>query len=173
MPNRINRSRHSRFAVCTNHELFGDGVHVWGLERRGYDLDAGVPQDATELLGELGVAVEDQEAATREASVPIRDVARDLRHERVVGVRRDPDDLDHAARVVDHEQHVVRDQPARGPDLRSEEVGRGDGAGVRSQERAPARRPFWARRHTLVLQRLADRRPRDFVTDLAHLAADA
>ncbi len=63
-------------------EAFGERIHVRGAVRRGYDFDAGVAENAGELLGELGVAVEDHEPhVAQEAIDSVREVACNLRHE--------------------------------------------------------------------------------------------
>ena len=56
----------------------------------------------------------------------IGEVACDLRHEVAAGVRGDASNLDHARGVMDHEEHVVRDQPALGPHVYGEEVSGGN-----------------------------------------------
>jgi hypothetical protein len=156
------------------YKALADGVHVRCHVGRGDDLDAGIAEDAAELVRELRVAVEDHELAGAEEAIDrVGEVARNLRHERIVGVGGDADDLDHAARMANREQHVVRHQPACGPDFGGEEVHRGDGVGVGLQERAPRCRPLRDRWHTVIDQRLGDGGAADLVAKLSHLAANA
>jgi len=125
------------------HPALRDRVHVRSLERGSHDLGAGVHQDASELSGELAVAVDDQVADVAEEAVGgVREIARHLCHERRIGVGCDPCDVHSARGVVDHEQDVVSHEAACGPDLGGEEVSGGDHIGVRPEERAPRRRPL-------------------------------
>jgi len=94
------------------YEPLGERIHVRCMEGGGDDFDAGILEDSAELRGELAVAVEDQELFVAQAPVDaVGEVARDLRHERAVGIRVDARDLDHAARVVQHEEHVCVTSP--------------------------------------------------------------
>jgi hypothetical protein len=45
------------------HPTLGEGVRVWGLDRRANDLDAGGAEDLVEGVTELGVAIVDEEPA--------------------------------------------------------------------------------------------------------------
>jgi hypothetical protein len=65
------------------------------------------------------------------------------------------------------------DEAARGTDLDGEEVGCGDRAGMRVQERAPRGRSLWRRRDSGRLQDLGDGGPRHFVADVRERADDA
>jgi len=140
------------------HPALRDRVHVRRLKGGADDLEPGVLERLAELGSELAVAIDDEEAAAAKKSVALRrEASRNLSHEVPVRVRRDAGDLNRAGRVGDDEQDVVGDESACGPDLGREEVRR------RSRRHAPggtsatmsARR--WA--HTVVFQRLGDRRP--------------
>ena len=134
----------------------------------------GFLKDAAKLHGELGVAVEDQEPlVAQEALTGVGEVSRDLCHECCIGVRGHTRDLDESARVMDHEQDVVRHEPACGPNIDGKEVGSRNHTGVRLEEGAPRSRTLRARGNSAVLQRLAYRGLRDVVPELLHLALDA
>ncbi|MEM7203902.1 MAG: hypothetical protein AAF628_26805 [Planctomycetota bacterium] len=97
-------------------ESLGDRVHVGRLGRRRQEGDARVLEDPLELSGELAVPIQNEETLVAEGAVDrVREVACDLRHEGAVGAGRDAGDLDGACRVVNHEQHVVGDESACGP----------------------------------------------------------
>ncbi|MFN7586936.1 MAG: hypothetical protein ACK5UQ_00285 [Planctomycetota bacterium] len=79
-----------------------------------HGLDASARQRLVERLGELRVAIDDEELlAAQEAIDRVGEVARDLRHERAVGVGGHARDVHGPGGEVDGEQHVVRHQPAR------------------------------------------------------------
>ena len=52
----------------------------------------------------------------------ISQVSRDLCHEVAAGVRGDASNLNHTRGVMDHEEHIVSDQPSLRPQVYGEEV---------------------------------------------------
>ena len=109
------------------HPTLSERIHVRCLEGRAHDLHASVFEGAAELLREQAVVVENQELLVAQKSVDvISQVARDLRHDVAAGVRSDASNLDYARSVLDHEEDVVRDQPALRPHVYGEEVSSSD-----------------------------------------------
>jgi hypothetical protein len=128
------------------HEVFANRIHIWCLDSSVDHPHPGFLEDVAELRGELGIAVEDQAPlVAQEALARVGEVSRNLRHECRIRARGHARDLDESARVMDHEQHVVRHQPADGPNIDGEEVGGRNHTGVCLEERAPRGRTFGAR----------------------------
>ena len=126
-------------------------------------------------LAVLVIAVDDQEPLAEEETVhAIGEVARHLHHQRCVWVRRGPREADASSRELHGAEHVVRDQPARRPDLDGEAVGRSEGAPKRPQERAPRHSSPSAggRIDAVLLGDLGDRAARDTVAEVQESAAD-
>jgi hypothetical protein len=138
------------------------------------NLGARVLEDAHELFGIQRVVVEDQVLlAVKETVDLIGQVARDLCHEVAIRVRGDASDLGHARGVVDHEEHVVRHEPALRPHVDSEEVGGNDDVSVRFEERLPRGRPVWTRCNAVVLERVGDGGASHFVSQLLQFTLDS
>ena len=105
------------------HPSLRESVHIRCLDRCAHHFHTGLFEDAAEFGAEPRVVGEDQVLlAAQEAVNVIRQLARDPCHELAARVRRDANDLDHARGVMDHEQHIVRDEPALGSHVDSEEV---------------------------------------------------
>jgi hypothetical protein len=75
-----------------------------------------------------------------------------LRHEPGIRGRRRARHVNPAAPEIEHEERVVGDQPARGPDLAGEEVRSRDRAPVSSQKRPPGRQPVRSGRDPVGLE---------------------
>ncbi len=112
------------FAFHGLHPAFCERVHVGCLDGCAYDIATSVAKDAAELLREQHVVVDHQELhVAQEAINAVREVARDLRHELAVRMRRDARNVNGSRSVMDHEQYVVSDQAALRPHIDGEEVG--------------------------------------------------
>lgn len=97
-----------------------------------------VLEHAPERRAELAITIEDQEPLlSQEAIDAVGQVARNLLHEVIVGIRSAGDDLDGSRGKVDDEERVVGHEAVRRPDLGREEVASGDRCCVRSQELTP------------------------------------
>jgi hypothetical protein len=155
------------------HEAFANRIHIWCLDSSVDHPHPGFLEDVAELRGELGIAVEDQAPlVAQEALARVGEVSRNLRHECRIRARGHARDLDESARVMDHEQHVVRHQPADGPNIDGEEVGGRNHTGVCLEERAPRGRTFGARGkpasfNALPIVDLATLWPSFFILDAA------
>ncbi len=140
------------------YEPLGIGVAVKSPVWSEHGVDSGLLQEPTEPVGELGVAIADQKAMSKEKPVNhVSQVSCDLGHERIVGVGCRSSDVDSSSPQVDQKQRVVGDQAPRGPDLAREEVGSGDLAPVRLEKRLPRRRAIRRGLDAFALQGPRDR----------------
>jgi hypothetical protein len=129
------------------HEPFGVGVGIRPLDGRQHDPHPGALEDAAESVGPLGVPIANEDPVVHQEPIDrISQSPRRLRHERRIRGGRRARHVNPSAPEIDHEERVVGDQPARGPDLGGEEVRSGDRAPVSPQERPPGGRPARSRR---------------------------
>ncbi len=120
------------------HEPLRDGVTIRSLGWAAHDFDTGVLQDLSEPICEVGVTVQDEKPSVpKEATFGVGEDVRDVGHEHPVRVHGGGDDLDGPGRMVDHEEGMMRHQPAERPDLGREEVRGEDGRRMRLQEGPP------------------------------------
>ncbi len=141
------------------HEPFRVGVQVRALWGQLDRFHAGRLQDIVEPLREVAVTVVEQVLAGRkETDVGHCDVPCHLRHPDIVGVPRQPGDVDSTRCDVDEEEHVVRHEAGLRPDLRREEVGGCEHVHVCSYELLPRRGllAVWRRRNPMALQHVPD-----------------
>ena len=117
-------ARHSSF--CRPNPAFRESVEIGTSRWKDEGPDASRVQEAPEGGAELAVPVMDEKAsAGQKAPVGHGDVAGDLLHPLLVGVRCQPGNVDLPAGEVDEEEDVVGNQSLERPDLCREEVGGG------------------------------------------------
>ena len=135
------------------HKPFRVGVGIRRPDGCQHDPHPGASDDAAEVVGPLAVAIADENAVAHQEPIDrISQSPRRLRLEpRIRGGRR-ARHVNPSAAEIDHEERVVGDQPAGGPDLGGEEVGPRDRAPVGPQERPPGGRPVRCRRNPVGLE---------------------
>ena len=75
------------------------------------DLDALADENAAECVGIFHIPIKNQVSLTvKEPVIQVGEIARDLHHSSVVGMRSDTRDLHGAGGDIDEEQDVVSDQ---------------------------------------------------------------
>ena len=158
------------------HEPFGVGVQIWTSPWKAHALHAGALENPAERLRKQRIAIHDQ--VSRVAQEAVDAVGQILRH--LVGPRarrlaRDAGDRDGAGLQVDHEEDRVADETSQRQHFDGEEVGCGDHAPVRLQERLP-RRPLPSFRRGLdavLLQDSLDRAALDLVAESIECVANS
>jgi hypothetical protein len=107
-----------------------------------------------------------------EAAELVGQVAADLHHPTLVGLRCDASDVDNTIGQFDDEKDVVGDQPAQGPHFRGEEVRRHDAAPVRLEEHRPGRAPssLGSRLHALALEDIGNGAAPDLMSQVIESA---
>src|SRR5438093_100445 len=93
-------------------------------------------------------------ASPQDAPLLHGDIARDLHHPGLIGMRRHPRNMDLPAAQMDKKEHVVRHQAGRRPDLGGEEVRSDEDLHMRVDKFFPGGGllPLWSRRETVALQ---------------------
>lgn len=115
---------------------FREGVHLRRLWGGLEDLDAVAGEHRVEGLGELGVAVPDQEAERVGAVPELEEKIAGLLGDPVTGgMRGNAEDVDCSGADLHHEEDVQALQGDRAVNV--EEVSRQQGVGLRVQERTP------------------------------------
>ena len=154
-------------------EAFGMGIRVRSAVRRLNYAHTRRCELVPDRVSPLGVAVADQDPASRQGAVVCSDHgSRSLMHEQRVRMAGRAENLHPSGRQVDDEEGVVRDQAAQGPDLRGEEVSTRDGAPVSAQERLPGGRAPWHGWQSVGLEDACNRRTSDAVPDVCQRALD-
>ena len=125
------------FAAQGADEAFGNRLGAGCPDGTAEDADVGAVEHGVEGRGELAVPVADQEPELLGAVAEVhQQVAGLLSNPGPGGVSGDPGEVDAAAAVLDHDEHV---QPAEQDGVDVGEVGRKDRVSLRCQELPPGR----------------------------------
>src|SRR5712691_241143 len=141
-----------------SHPALRVGVQIRRPRRQGHPLDPGSVNYVLKGGAVFPVSVMD-EVLPRSQEAPLfhGDIAGDLHHPGLIGMRCHPRDMHFPCAEPDKEQDVIRHQPTQRPDLGGEEVGRDEDVEMRADELLPRRGglALWRRGETMTLQDVA------------------
>jgi hypothetical protein len=113
------------FFLEAAHESLQVGIEVWRPRRQPHGRDAGILQDAAVGGAELRVAVhEDRAFPVQKAVLGIGQIAGDLFHPGLLGIRRTTREVNAAGGEFHDEEQVDGDQAVLGPDFDRREIDR-------------------------------------------------
>ena len=120
------------------HKSFSVSVQIRAFCRQLQGFHAAIPQNPTESLSKERIAIMEQILLTTKKSISMKgQVPGDLRHPNVVGLSRDPSDLDTPGRELHHEKNMEANQAYKGQDLDGEEVHGSEGLKMTRKKSLP------------------------------------
>jgi hypothetical protein len=158
------------------HEALRECIQIRRSRRQSNEVDALTDEDITKLVCVFCISVEYQiPRVAKEADLGIGDIARNLCHSSIVGMRRDASNVDRAGGNVDEEEDVVRHQPPDRVYLNAQEVGRCQAFPVGFEKRRPSSMAvsLRSRLDAVFSEDVGDGASANLMTQISQRAADS